>query len=1018
MQTRKILFFFLLLGFLSAASADDAIYSKDFCLSFYPEYPPIAGQEITLRLRTFKPAQRVTLYSERNTEVPMTFRQGFWWGRFSIPKDYKEGSHYFTVRIKYPDLDPPKPADLISSWLSQIGIKKTQNALWSKSTLWYQMVKQAKVDEVIATGPPPPADLTNEAEEEIPPVTGEAIEIKIPSVEVSPFIVKGTKTLTFTSKSIEGTKESFVPGVAREEALRLNISGKSEDIEVDANLISTSTAGTSQVAQREEKMTVLLKKGSMEAYLGDFTADFNETEFTRLSKMLSGVRARGEWGRFGFNALYSSPKGEARFSRMYGDGTQGPFKLEAAPVVINSERVYLDGISQKRGDDYLVDYQAGTITFIKQTIDPRSILNIYYDYRQSVYAHSTSGARLTLRPAPGLKIGASYLDDSDSVSGAEEIRQNMQTLPVDPQGHSVFGFDGSLVSESLLANAEVAYSRRNLNLLSSGNERSGAAAKVEMNSQWGPFGLVARGKRVGSTFELIADPLPKQNIIEYGGLLSFRHGPLLGAQGSYDYNKYQQAGVVYENSYKNTRAALTPERFPSLEYNFTQNFESNDPVTGGAMLRTITRDSAETNYRLGFLAASLKGTVEKWLKRSPTEEVTDYRRVNFGLATLGLNVISFASNLEWEDRQEPSGAKPYRRTCNLNLSASPGKAYFVSAALEYLDDSAQGLKNVTDLSYRAEPNEYFKTDGKYTITSVNEDYATAETVSKQAGSFSIDLRPFRFLRLRYLFKPNFTRIIRNQALAYNNEQQQAEANFIPLKEMLLGVILKTGRNYNVYKYDYPGYAIKQNSADTDSALYTLKTAPLNFLSTEFNYLIEKGISAALITSEPLSYLPGRSAGEKIDLAARTSLSERFAIDSRFIYQKNTQGSGEASANLMNGFSRTASLKGTWNISDLWSVSVSGAYAKALDFLSSSPVTYTVSPGCGFIYRQGEKLRIDFDYVYSRSYAGAVTERTNISLRGKYSLSDYVNITLRGEQELSKDPDYRLTDISGNIEINL
>lgn len=1018
MQTRKSLLFFLLLGLFSAASADDAIYSRDFCLSFYPEYPPVAGQEITLWLKTFNPAQKVTLYSDRGKEIRMLFQQGYWWGKFKIPEDYKEGGHYFTVRIKYPYLDPPKPADLVSSWLEQVGIKKVQDALWVKSTLWYQMVKQAGKDEVMAAGPAPPADLTIEAEEEIPLVTGEAIEIKIPSAEVSPFIVKGTKTLTFTSKNIEGTKESFVPGVAREEALRLNISGKSEDIEVDANLISTSTAGTSQVAQREEKMTVLLKKGSMEAYLGDFTADFNETEFTRLNKMLSGVRARGEFGRFGFSALYSSPKGEAKFSRMYGDGTQGPFKLDNAPVVINSERVYLDGNLQKRGDDYLIDYQAGTITFIQQTIDPKSILNIYYDYRQNVYAHSTAGLRLTLKPLPYLKIGATYLNDSDSLTGAAEIRQNMQTLPVDPQGHSIFGVDGSLVSESLLANAELAYSNRNLNLLTSGSEKSGVAAKAEMSSQWGPFGLMARGKRVGSTFQLIADPLPKQNITEYGGLLSFRHGPLIGAQGSYDYNKYQQAGVVYENSYKNARAVLTPERLPSLEYNYTQNHESNDPVTGSTILRTITRDSAETNYRLGFLSSSLKGTVEKWLKHSPTEEVTDYRRVNFGLATLGLNVISFASNLEWEDRQEPSGARPYRRTCNLNLSANPGKAYFISAALEYLDDSAQGLKNVTDLSYRAEPNEYLKTDGKYTIISVNEDYATGETVSKQAGSFSLDFRPVRFLRLRYLFKPNFTRIIRNQALAYNNEQQQAEANIIPFREMLLGVILKTGRNYNVYKYDYPNYSIKQNSANTESALYTLKMAPLNFLSTEFNYLIEKGISAALITSEPLSYLPGRSAGDKIDLAARTSLSERFAVDSRFIYQKNTQGSGEASANLMEGFSRTALLKGTWNISDLWSISISGAYAKAIDFLSSSPVTYTVSPGCGFIYRQGEKLRVDFDYVYSRSYAGAVTEKTNFSLRGKYSLSDYVNITLRGEQEISRAPDYRLTDISGNIEINL
>jgi hypothetical protein len=523
---------------------------------------------------------------------------------------------------------------------------------------------------------------------------------------------------------------------------------------------------------------------------------------------------------------------------------------------------------------------------------------------------------------------------------------------------------------------------------------------------------------VGAKFTSVGDANPKQDVTEYGAGLSFRSGPLFGIQGNQSYEKYTQSAVIYENRYKNAKASLTPERFPSLEYNFFESDESNDPVTGSNIQRVITRNSAETIYRLGFFSTNLKGTTEKWLNLAPSEEVTDYKRINFGLATVGIEKLTFTSNVELEDRREPSGATPYRRTYNLNLSASPAKPYFVSTSIEYLDDSAQGIKNVTDLSYRAEPNEFFRTDGKYTITSVSEDYATSETVSKQTGSFSLDFRPTRYLRLRYLFKPNFTKILRTDSLSYNNEQSQGEVNLIPFSELMLGLIYKVGHAFNIYKLDYPNYRIKDNTSDTDSTLYTLKMAPFRIFSTEFNYLLENGATTQRVTSEPLSYIPGRSFGKKFDAVVKTSLSERFSVDSRYTHQINTQGTGEATNNVVDGVSHTASLKGILNLNDFWSFSLSGAYTRATDNLSSTPVTYTVSPGWGFIYRYGDRFRVDFDFTYSKSYSGATTEKTNYSLRGKYSLSDYVNITLRAEREVSTAPGYKLTDIAGNIEINL
>jgi hypothetical protein len=1029
---RIIIFVFLLISaFPDAGGAaldldkyyERAIYTDEYGLSIYPKYPPDIGETVTLRLRTFKPAQKVTLYSDRFEEIPMTYREGHWWGRFTIPEDYKEGGHFFTVWIRYPYPQPAKPPGWFEGMMERFGFKTKYEVFWSTGIVWYKAFRKKEPEEYVQPEPIPlPPGISFEVEEEIPPVTGEAIEMERVSPEVAPLLIKGSQSITFKTRTLEGSKEGYAPGTlqTREETLRINVSGKAADTDIEATLYRTTATGVTEIGEREEKISILMRRGETEAYLGDFTADLTETEFARLNRVLSGARVKGDYGNWGFNALYSSPKGESKFSRMYGDGTQGPYRLGNSPAVIDSERVYVDGVPKQRGDDYTIDYQAGTVTFLKQVVDAKSVIHVYYDYRQTVYSHAAYGLRLFSRPSPNLKIGATYLNDSDSLSGAREIRDSMSQEAVDPQSHFVVGADGSWVSENLSANGEIAYSARNLDLLSSSaTSETGRAGKFNLSSSFGPLGITAHLKKVGSKFQPIAEADPKQDVWEYGGGLSYRPGSLFGSKADYAYQKYTRSSVVYENLYKTAKAMLTPERLPSLEYNFSETDESNDPVTGSSIRRVITRNSVETIHQFGFWSTSLKGTLEKWLRRSPSEEVTDYRKANFGLATMGLENITFSSNMELEERKEPDGQEPYRRSYNLNLSATPSKQYFASSSVNIVDDSIQGHTNVTELAYRAQPSEIFKTDGKYTITSVVEEFpVTDEAVSKQTGSFSFDYRPCRYLRLRYLFKPNFTEIVRTHTLSYKNEQQQAEINLIPVKYAMLGLIYKLGKSFSVYKSDYPDYTVKDQSEDTDSTLYTVKMAPFKIWSTEFNLLQEKSLSSTLAaTQEPYTYIPGRTVNRKFDAILKSSLSEEFSLDSRYTFQKIDQGTGESSANVTDTKTHTASLKGIWNPVEEWTFSLSASYSRLTDYLASS-VTYTFSPGFGVIYRLGEKLRVDFDYTYSKSYAGAETELNKYALRTKYALSDFVDLTLRLEQEVSRDPDYRLTDITGNIEINL
>ncbi|NQT30319.1 MAG: hypothetical protein HQ596_07085 [Candidatus Saganbacteria bacterium] len=939
----------------------------------------------------------------------MLYRKGHWWGKFKIPEDYQAGGHFFTVWIKGMGFSP-----------------KGLQPRWTKSEVWYRAYKEGHPATQLGGYVPLPPGLTLEAEEEIPPpIIGEPIRIPITGSEASPLLIKGSQGITFQTRTVEGSIEGYAPGTTqtREETLRLNISGRAAGIDIDATLFRSTALGVTQLGESEEKIAIRMKRGSTEVFLGDFNPHLDETEFTALDKMLSGGQIFGNYGRWGGLALYSSPKGEAKYALMYGDETQGPYSLGYAPVVINSERVYLNGLPQKRGDDYNIDYQAGTITFIRGVVDLQSIIKVYYDYRQTVYEHSLYGARAYFKPLPNLKVAATYLNDSDSLTGAEAIRDSMSQEAVNPQSHYVVGADGSFVSEHLEADGEAAFSYRDLDLLSSSSTKeTGKAAKINLRSDFGPFGISGYVKRVGPLFFKIADADPEQDVTEYGGTFSFRPGSLLGAKGSYAYQKFRRSAVVYENLYKKVKTMLTPQKLPSLEYNYSETDESNDPVTGSEIRRVIAKNSLETIHQFGMFSASLKGSLEKWTNHSPSIEATDYKRINFGLAAIGLPKVNFSSNIELENRIEPDGTEPFARTYNLNLAATPSQKYFISSTLQIVDDSVLGHTNVCSLALGVEPSKALKLGAKYTINSLNEEFlespSSTEAVSKHVGSISLSLRPTRAVRFRYLYKPNFTELQRTDGRIYNSEQQQVELNVIPVKQVLLGLIYKNGKSFSIDKDDYPGYSRIDESEDTNSTLYTIKMAPFPVLSLEFDFLQNNSLGNTLAaTVEPFSYLTSNTKNKQFDMVARTSLSEKFSINTRYSYQKSDQGSAESLSNMVNSRRHTASFKGIWTLSRRLSFSISGAYTRTTDYLLST-LTYTLTPGLGFIYRLDNKLRIDFNYAHSKSYAGAETEVDSFSLKTKYALSEFVDLTLRAEQAVSRFPYYRVTDIAGNVEISL
>lgn len=1001
--------------------------AEDFNITFFPYYPPAAGEETRIRVKTDLSAEKITAAFENEDMVPLEKKGDFWIGEYKVPENFAPGSHTVNIYFRQKSLRP-------ASWW-----EKFLNFLKIKTAPRYneQLIKRSETIKIIRKedagqrqAPLPylfPYSDTEEIKistEEVRSYYEEGTSLgellgTPASREAFPLKIKGNRIFAFSSKSMEGSRESYLPGTSREESLRLNVSGKIDSTEIDANFFSTSSLSTTQIATREEKVSILLKRGSTEAYMGDFNANFNETEFTKLNLALSGIRVKGDYGQWGFKAIATTPQGLPKLKRFYGDGTQGPYQLDLSPVVVDSERVYLNRALQKRGEDYIIDYNAGTVTFLKTTVISTSIIEVYYDYRNTVYQHSLYGFRGYIKPTGRLKVGATYLNDSDTLQNAASIQSQ---TGINPAGHHVFGVDSSLVLPNFSFDSEFALSEKNYNLLGPGTKESGTAGKVRAAGKAGAFGFSANYKKINPGFETAATALQQKNLLDYGGTLSFNPGSIFLSQLSWGQNKYTESDVNYEVINRSFKNALRVPRLPELEYNLFEDENSNDPVSGSEIRRIITKNQVKSNYKnWGIFNLSAQAERQRWLNRYPTEEATLYDIAAAGISTNPkLKNLAAALNVEYKKTTEPLGYAYSAKTYDLKLSAQPDSRYFLSGSLHYVDDKKDGITNVTDLVYNASPDKKIKSDGKYTIQSVNETFGSSEArVSKQSGSLKLELRPREELRLRYYFKPNFTSLDSTGQKIYNNENHQAEASWAFMRQAVLSYSYKAADNFTIDKTTYPVLYRNSSSSLSGTNQYSLKAAPLSFMSTEFNVIIDQSAGNTLnsTTAASSSYRRNNGKTAEYNAGVKTSLTRDFAIDAKYSHKTTLQGTEESIDDQAYTIDQTGSAKGIWTVNPSWRLSASGSFTLSRNFLSNTK-TYTLSPGIGFIYTLGSMLRVDGDYNYSRSYSAIQSSGHKFSLKGKYTLSKYVNVSLQYQRETSSSPYYRTMDIAGIVEINM
>lgn len=214
-----------------------------------------------------------------------------------------------------------------------------------------------------------------------------------------------------TNLNISGSKTIAV-SIANDEDFKLNqslflrLDGEiSNNLNIEAQLSDSQSPITPEGDSREissfDKIFLRLYSKHYQLAFGDLEMDFTDTEFMNYSPQFEGLKAAWQ-DRHDISAALAISKGKRTTVRFNGvDGKQGPYYLNAdglsgLMVVPGSEEVFLNGIRMQRGDDYVIDYTEGSITFSNLhfiSASYRIQVSLQYsdeNYRQNMYLNSST----------------------------------------------------------------------------------------------------------------------------------------------------------------------------------------------------------------------------------------------------------------------------------------------------------------------------------------------------------------------------------------------------------------------------------------------------------------------------------------------------------------------------------------------------------------------------------------------------------------------------------------------------
>lgn len=230
--------------------------------------------------------------------------------------------------------------------------------------------------------------------------------------------------------------------------LDLQITGKlSDKVSIRASIqdanIPAQEGGYSQSLNEFDQIFIELYGENWNIRAGDIDLQNNNSYFGRFTKKVQGISLGGTFNNedgskisaFASGALVRGVFSKSEFVGQ--EGNQGPYKLVGPNgelyilVVSGSERVYVNGLLLKRGEneDYVIDYNAGEIKFNPTyPINSNMRITVEYQYTDRSYTRfiGYGGGNYT---SENLDLGVYVYSENDAKN--QPLQQNLSEEQVD-----------------------------------------------------------------------------------------------------------------------------------------------------------------------------------------------------------------------------------------------------------------------------------------------------------------------------------------------------------------------------------------------------------------------------------------------------------------------------------------------------------------------------------------------------------------------------------------------------------
>jgi len=223
--------------------------------------------------------------------------------------------------------------------------------------------------------------------------------------------------------------------------LDLQITGKiSDKVSLRASIqdsnIPLQEGGYSQKLDEFDQIFIELFSDKWNIRAGDLFLENRQSQFLNFNKKVQGLSTHFTFGSSDTKtAVFSSAalvRGQYARSNFVGqEGNQGPYKLKGSNgelfvlVISGSERVYVNGILLKRGEnnDYIIDYNAGEIIFTSLfPITSEMRISIEYQYTDRSFTRFITYGGIT-HEQEKFKIGGFVYSENDVKN--QPLQQNL-----------------------------------------------------------------------------------------------------------------------------------------------------------------------------------------------------------------------------------------------------------------------------------------------------------------------------------------------------------------------------------------------------------------------------------------------------------------------------------------------------------------------------------------------------------------------------------------------------------------